>query len=127
MKRCFRLRTRREFEEVYRRGRSWANQAAVVYSVRLGEGAARLGVAAGRKLGSAVVRNRVKRRLREAARRLWPEVRPGYVLVLIGRAGARDMPFSELCSAVRELFRRAGVLKGAAAGRGGSRPDERRE
>lgn len=127
MKRCFRLRTGREFEAVYRRGRPWANQAAVLYSVRSGEGTARLGVAAGRKLGAAVVRNRVKRRLREAARQLWPEVRPGYLLVLIGRAGARDMPFSELCSAVRDLFRRAGALKGSAGGREGRGPGGRPE
>lgn len=130
MKRHLRVRTRREFEEIYRRGRSQANQAAVLYSLRVGSGPSRLGLAVGRKLGSAVVRNRVKRRLREAARLLWPAVRPGHVVVLIGRAGARDMGFSELCAALRSLFRRAGLMRDGEAGQaevraGGKKPRNR--
>lgn len=111
MQRQYRVRSRREFQKLYSEGRSVANRAAVLY-VLPSKGArhSRIGLAAGRKLGKAVVRNRIKRRLREAVRAVWPELRPGYLLLFIARAGARDMAFGELSYKVRELCKRAGML-----------------
>lgn len=111
MKRRFRVKTRREFHRVYEKGRSFANRTAVLYATAIGGGASRVGFAAGRKLGSAVVRNRAKRRLREAVRQLWPEIKGGGAFVLIARKPALEIPFSDLVKKTSELFRRAGYLK----------------
>lgn len=115
MQRRFRLRSKREFQQVYDRGRSVANRVAVLYAVRLGPGVSRVGFAAGRKLGGAVARNRAKRRIREAVRLLWPQVKDGWGAIFIARAAALDMPFAELQRQVRELLVRAGLLRGAGA------------
>ncbi|MCG0238455.1 MAG: ribonuclease P protein component [Firmicutes bacterium] len=96
---------------VYEEGRSVANQAAVLYAVRTRAPESRVGFAVGKKLGSAVVRNRAKRRLREAVRLLWPVIKGGGAFVVIARRPALDMPFSELLRKTAELFRRAGFLK----------------
>lgn len=110
MKRRFRVRSRGEFQRIYKEGRSFANRAAVLYVLPGGEGASRAGFAAGRKLGGAVIRNRVRRRLREAVRLLWARVKPGAVTVFIARPPAKDMPFKELSTRVAELIQRAGLL-----------------
>jgi len=111
MKQRYRLKSRLAFQAVYTQGRSVANRAAVLYVLPQAKGTeTKIGFAAGRKLGRAVVRNRVKRRLREAVRLLWVRVKPGYHLVLIARQGALDMPFVQLQARVTELFERAGVV-----------------
>ncbi|MFT3988805.1 ribonuclease P protein component [Aestuariivirga sp.] len=71
---------------------------------------ARVGFTATKKLGNAVVRNRIKRRLREIARLyLTQDARPGYDYVLIGRSPALTRPFADLhkdlISALKRLHR----------------------
>jgi len=109
MKRDLRIRRRSEFQRIYRAGRSHANRVAVLYVLRETGGTARVAVAAGRKLGNAVVRNRAKRRLREAIRLLWDRVTPGAQLLLIARVGVLEAPFETVQHKLRELLERAGV------------------
>jgi ribonuclease P protein component len=63
-------------------------------------------------LGNAVVRNRLKRRLRAAATSL--AVKPGWDIVVNTRAGAQDAPYRELLAALKGLLEGAGVLESQA-------------
>lgn len=125
MKKRFRIRNHLEFQRLYQEGRSFANKAAVLYVMQGKCATARVGFAAGRKLGKAVVRNRVKRRMREAVRQLWPQVRPGVELLVIARAGALAMDFVEIRRRIADLLQRARVL--AAEGRLDTSRDGKKE
>lgn len=70
----------------------------------------RFGFAAGRKLGSAVVRNRTKRRLREVARKRLADVIEGNNLIVIARAGALKATVAELDKELAFLLRKLNVL-----------------
>ena len=74
------------------------------------EQVARIGFTVTKKVGNAVVRNRTRRRLKEAARLLLAE-HPvaGHDLVVIGRDSTRSRPFAELIDDLRRALRRAGV------------------
>ena len=71
----------------------------------------RLGFTVTKKVGNSVVRNRTRRRLKEAARLLLQEVDVGSVdLVLIGRDATRSRPFIALIDDIRRTLSKAGVL-----------------
>ena len=89
MQRRNRLSRSRDFDAVYRHGRSVSTRYLVLYRFdREGEsdGEARLGIAIPKKIGTAVTRNRIKRRLREAWREVLPDVPRGVDYVLLVRA-----------------------------------------
>src|SRR5512143_2840167 len=65
----------------------------------------------GKRLGGAVVRNRVRRRLREALRALGPQIRGGWDIMVIARPGSVAASSKELHDAVLDLARRAGLLR----------------
>jgi ribonuclease P protein component len=108
MRREQRLRHARDFAEAYRHGRVHANHLLVVRTKPNGGLPARFGVVAGKALGKAVVRNRVKRRLRAALDAL--AVAPGVDVVVSARGRAADAPYAELAASVRSLLAKAGVL-----------------
>ena len=95
MKRRHRLSRSRDFEAVYRKGRSFSTRYLVVYAFpREGDdvaaGEARLGLAVSRKVGGAVVRNRLKRRLRAAFEELAESVAPAHDYVIAARPGLAE-------------------------------------
>lgn len=93
MQRRNRLSRSRDFDTVYRRGQSVTSRYLVLHWFPREEdpgGEARLGLAVPRAIGSAVVRNRVKRLLREAWRELAPSVPTGHDYVLAARPGLAE-------------------------------------
>lgn len=112
MKRKYRLKSEQEFQKVYTKGKCVANRAAVVYALMQGKGFhSKIGFSAGRKIGTAVVRNRVKRRLREIVHQIWPRVKSDVSIILIARYSAKDMLFPQLRDRVEELFRKAHLFR----------------
>lgn len=91
MQRRHRLSRSRDFDAVYRQGRSASTRFLVLYWFSRdsdhADDDARLGIAVPRKVGGAVVRNRVKRQLRETWDTLLPEIPEGNDYVLIVREG----------------------------------------
>jgi ribonuclease P protein component len=105
-----RLRTRREYLRVYGEGAKWVGPAFICYVAR-GEGQDRkFGFAVSQKVGKAVVRNRVKRYLREIYRTHRPYLAGDAQLVIVARAPSAKLDFHQSRDAVRRLFRKGGVL-----------------
>ncbi len=93
MHRRHRLSRSRDFDAVYRQGRSVSTRSLVLYWFERADeqdAAGRVGIAVPRKVGGAVVRNRLKRRLREAWRSLEERVPAGRDHVLVARPGLAE-------------------------------------
>jgi ribonuclease P protein component len=82
----------------------------VLYAAENGTDCTRVGIVAGRWVGNAVARNRVKRRVREAVRTLYAAIAPGYDLVWSARPGLATAEHTALVAAVEQLLQRARLL-----------------
>jgi ribonuclease P protein component len=106
-----RLKRRAEFLRAAAKGRKAANHGLVLQALRRDDsGPARVGFTVTKKVGGSVVRNRVRRRLKEAAR-LELSDRPvmGVDLVVIGRDATRTRAFADLRADLRRALRKTGV------------------
>ena len=115
-----RLRKRRDFLAAAKAGRAGVPAFLLQGRDRGDAGEVRVGFTVTKKTGGAVVRNRIRRRLREVARRVLPERgRPGFDYVLVARVEALRAPF---CDLVGDLER--AVTRVNAPGKPKSRPKQ---
>ena len=99
-----------DFAALQERGTIRSHPLLAARVLRTDLGTTRFGLATGRAIGPAVIRNRARRRLREEIRSLLPSVRPGWDVLVIARpaiVGAEQLAIRE---ALARLLRRAGVV-----------------
>ena len=107
-RRANRLRSPLDFARVRTGGRRVNGRYLSLGYVASGpEAPVRIGFSVGKRVGGAVVRNRVKRRLREAARQQVTSLAPGWDIVIAARPSAAQQPYAALDAELRELFTRA--------------------
>ena len=110
MQRSFRLTRSEDFKRVRRDGKSYAHPLVVLIVQSTDQPRVRVGVAAGKAVGTAVYRNRTKRLLREAMRTLLPNIASGLDLILIARPALASATLADTQSALLNLLQRAKVL-----------------
>ena len=115
MQRKFRLTHSEEFKRVRRSGKSYAHPLVVLIAQTQDKQSSpvpqvRIGVTAGRTVGTAVYRNRAKRLLREAIRSLIPQLVSGFDLILIARPALASATLEETRQALLTLLQRAQLL-----------------
>jgi ribonuclease P protein component len=94
-----------EFDRVYRNGRRRTSRQFIVFSAPNGLERSRFGMSIGRALGGAVVRNRIRRRLREILRRHRQEISSGWDIILHPRASVATSEFRALTEELLGLLR----------------------
>jgi ribonuclease P protein component len=117
-----RLTGEADFRRVRRTGTSYSHPLFVLVVSASELPAVRLGVSASRSMGTAVRRNRAKRRLRETFRPLMPDLPGGWDLVVVARPALLEAEWPALQAAARLLLKRAGLQRSESRLRG-DRPD----
>ncbi|NOK59243.1 MAG: ribonuclease P protein component [Chloroflexi bacterium AL-W] len=110
MKRVYRLRRPDQFQRVRRGGRGWEHPLFVLRVAPTRRHTTRCGFVVGKRLGSAVVRNRAKRRVREAVRLVYHHIKPGWDVVFVIRSPATaTIAFINIQDAVENVLQQAGL------------------
>jgi ribonuclease P protein component (EC 3.1.26.5) len=116
MKRAYRLRRPDQFRRARLQGRAYTTPLLTLNVVPGRRRRTRCGFVVSKQLGTAVRRNRAKRRVREAVRLLLPSITPGYDLVFVARSPELlNAPFANISQAVEQLLRRAQIWNDEAA------------
>ncbi|MBM3925618.1 MAG: ribonuclease P protein component [SAR202 cluster bacterium] len=109
MRKDQRLKGKERFSQIFEGSRGWANSRLVLKALPNSSAETRFGLVTSRKVGGAVLRNTLRRRLREIVR-VTP-VKSGWDVVIIVRSGKTEPSFQELQDALHNLLRRAGLLE----------------
>lgn len=110
MKRRYRIKKNECFQFIRRKGRSFANRQLVLCMLPNELPYSRFGFSISTRIGNAVERNRIKRRLREAIRLRQSTIEPGWDIVFIARRPIRQLDYHQMDDACARLLRRARLL-----------------
>ena len=111
MKKKYRIKKSGEFQEVFQRGKSFANRQFIIYKLeKENQDHFRIGISVSKKIGKAVTRNRVKRLVREVFKELKNELPPNADFVIIARKPAADMKYGEVKKSLLHILKIAKVL-----------------
>lgn len=104
-----RLRDKKDFARVYQQGRSSLSKFFLMKSKANNLGHNRFGIVVSKKVALKIVqRNRLKRRIREALKKMIKErkLKDGYDIVVVARAGSLDLSFLKIREELKKLFQR---------------------
>ncbi len=111
MKRQYRLRRNSDFQRVRRLGKFYASPVMVLAFLRNELEYSRFGFVVSKRIGKAVRRNKIKRRMREATRLRIPNIKPGFDLVFIARKPILQACYTDIENTLESLLRKADLLR----------------
>ena len=105
-----RLKKRYQFNYVYKNGTHFSASALVLYVATSKTKSIKVGFAVTKKLGKAVVRNKIRRRLREIVRNHLPKLKQNYNIIIVARDNVSDFSFEELSNQFMSLALKADII-----------------
>lgn len=105
----FKLTQNKEFRVVYRKGKSYSNELLVLYVYKTKNDYTRFGISVSKKVGKSVVRNRVKRLIKESYRLNCHKIKKGYDLVFIARTLSSNKNYTSIENSLINLVKKAGL------------------
>lgn len=105
------LKRNNDFRRIYARGKSFAGGYTVVYASKNRLGFNRLGLTVSKSVGKAVVRNRLKRLMRESMRLMRDSVLNGYDIIVVSRNRAVGKSQQQIMKDIEYAMRKLGLME----------------
>ncbi|QJA09814.1 ribonuclease P protein component [Romboutsia sp. CE17] len=97
-----------DFRKVYKHGKSFASRYLVMYILNNKSENSRIGISVSKKVGKAIIRNKVRRRIKEAYRlNIDENVKIGYDIVFIARVAIKDAEYKDIEKSMKHLVKKA--------------------
>lgn len=111
MRKSYRVKSEKDFNRVFHQGKSTSNRQFVVYTLEREQPHFRVGLSVGKRIGNAVCRNQVKRRIRQALTELKLGLKANVDFIIIARRPVAQMDQVQVKSSLIHVLKRAGLLK----------------
>lgn len=112
MRKSYRVKKEAEFQRVFTQGKSCANRQFVVYMIeKPNQPHFRVGISVGKKIGNAVQRNWVKRRIRQSLTELKPQLKQDCDFIVIARPSVTDMAMTDIKKHLLHVLKLAHILE----------------
>lgn len=99
-----------DFRRIYNRGKSHVTPVCVIYVSRNRTKNVRIGITTSKKIGNAVKRNRARRVIKEALREIYPNIKPGYDIVIVARGKTPFVKSTDIKKHINKQLGKAGLL-----------------
>lgn len=101
-----------DFRKVYKHGKSFANRYLVMYILENKSGSSRIGISVSKKVGNAITRNKLRRRIKECYRLDIDEnVKEGFDIVFIARVSSKDSEYKDIEKSIKHLAKKSNIIK----------------
>jgi ribonuclease P protein component len=110
LKRINRLKKRYQFNYVYKSGEHFSGEHMVLYLVSSKTKSIKVGLAVTKKVGKAVVRNRIRRQLREIIKKRVPSLKQNYNIIVVARDNITSASFETLTNEFSKLIKKANLI-----------------
>lgn len=100
-----------QFNRAYKRGRFAVTRQLVAYVCKNGLDHCRVGITVKKNIGKSVVRNRLRRLVKESYRNLYPRLKQGFDIVFVIRTAEGDIKYRDIEAAMEYLFRKLKLLE----------------
>lgn len=105
-----RIKKNKEFQQIFKKGKSFANRQFIVYVLKSDQPEFRLGLSVSKKVGNAVTRNRIKRYIRQTFLELKDDLLPNADYIIIARPQAATLDFHESKKSLEHVLKIARTL-----------------
>lgn len=110
MKKAYRVKKERDFQRVFEQGSSCANRRFVVYKLPKEQEHFRVGISVGKKVGNAVMRNSVKRKIRASLYALKDQIDPNLDFIIIARPTVSELDSEELMQNLKHVLKLTKII-----------------
>ena len=100
-----------DFRKVYKHGKSFANRYLVMYILENKSDSSRIGISVSKKVGNAITRNKIRRRIKEAYRlNIDENVKCGYDIIFIARVSCNEAEYKDIEKAITHLVKKSNLI-----------------
>jgi ribonuclease P protein component len=110
LKKQIRLRKRKEFNYIFKNGRSFATKTLVLTYLPTKLKNPKIGFSVSKKIGNAVIRNKVKRRLREAFKVYLPKINKKYNYIIVARKDIVNLSYAEIVKTLNYALKKTNLM-----------------
>ena len=111
MNKKHRLRKNDDFKKVYKKGKNYWNRNLILYIMKNGLDYTRIGFSVTKKIGNSVVRNKIRRRMKEICRQNLNNIGKGYDIIFIPKKNVVDITYRDLKSAMLHILKKSNILE----------------